>query len=159
MSVERALGRHFATACVIALGFLAFAALMQKGNDAPAVAEPQAPPSDLFQRRLAEIEGSYRRPDESASGLRLDFEWRAGGFGSIAIVDLTFKNENTIAVKDPVVECTFYGASGTKISTKTQTIYRSFGPKKSGTAKGISLGFINQQSATGACRVMSVTRI
>lgn len=82
--------------------------------------------------------------------------WRKGGFGIVAVADFTFANDNSVAVRDVTIGCTFYGASGTQLGTGEQTIYQTFPAKKSTVVREVNLGFINSQSATASCAVDKV---
>jgi hypothetical protein len=86
------------------------------------------------------------------------YDLRKDGFGTVAIGDFTLQNDNSFAVKDVLLACTFYGASGTGLTERTVTIYETIPAKKSKRSKGINVGFIHQQAQTTSCRVVDVSR-
>jgi len=106
---------------------------------APPVAAPREPlPIDAF--KLAK------------------FDWAKGGFDTVAVVTVTFKNDNRYDVKDAVLECDFHGASGTRIARLTQTVYQRFPAGKAKTVREINMGFVPSQAAKAGCEVKAVVR-
>jgi hypothetical protein len=85
------------------------------------------------------------------------YDVRKDGFGTVAIGDFTLQNDNSFAVKDVLLACTFYGASGTGLTERTVTIYETIPAKKSKRSKNINVGFIHQQAQTTSCRVVDVS--
>jgi hypothetical protein len=85
-----------------------------------------------------------------------NFNWHRGGFDTVAIVDFTFQNDNDVAVKDALVACDFFAASGTALGTLTQTIYQKFKPRGLTRASNISMGFLHSQARSAHCDVLSV---
>jgi hypothetical protein len=84
--------------------------------------------------------------------------WEKGGFGSVALVDVSFSNDNKIAVKDAELTCWFYGASGTELSRQTKTIYEIFPAGKTKRIKNINMGFVPDQASKASCAAGSVSR-
>lgn len=93
------------------------------------------------------------RPSDPADSIAIDFKWKKGGFGSVALLDLTLTNGNSHAVKDIGVRCRFYGPSGTEIGRADRTIYEAIGSKGKKTVREVSFGFIDQQAAQASCEV------
>lgn len=116
-------------------------AVQQRAAQAQALAEPAKPPPPPDPKDRFEIS---------------KMDWKLSGFGTVAIVSLTFNNQNTFSVKDPLIACSFHGKSGTLIDTKRQTLFEAFAPSKKRTVKNISLGFVNPQAARAGCRILSV---
>jgi hypothetical protein len=85
--------------------------------------------------------------------------WEKGGFGSIALVDVSFSNDNKIAVKDVELICSFYGPSGTQLSRAAKTIYEIFPAGKMKRIKNINMGFISDQASNASCEAGKVTRL
>lgn len=111
---------------------------------APRVSGPGSTPGD----RLPAIDG-----------IRVvDYRWRKGGFGVVGIVTLTVANDNSYAVKDPVVRCVFTGESGTRLSEPAQTVYQIVPARGRKTLKNIAVGWIDSQSARASCAVIAVER-
>jgi len=82
--------------------------------------------------------------------------------GSAVINEITIYNTNTQPVRDIVVACLFYGASGTPISEAETTIYDKVAGTdpnsgKAGvrTFRGIPLGTVNPQVARLRCILWS----
>ncbi|WP_454914981.1 hypothetical protein [Xanthobacter sediminis] len=84
-----------------------------------------------------------------------DIKWGKGGFGSVAIVTFTVTNGNALAVRDPVISCSFYGKSGTLIDIATETIYEPIKGKSSRRIKDFNFGFIAKQADGMNCRVLN----
>lgn len=118
------------------------------------------------------IAGSGTKPaanpgDISTSAVRVDdarpadqltiskTEWVKGGFGSIALLHLTFKNAGKRAVKDINLNCYFYGSSGTEISHTNVTVFETFPAGKSKRSAELNLGFIDSQVQTGSCHIIA----
>lgn len=99
-----------------------------------------------------------REPDPWDNFEITKLEVLKGGFGAVAIADLTFRNGNAYPVKDALVACSFYGASGTKILERQTTVYETFPAKKSRTIKGVNVGFITEQVRSSLCRIVLVSR-
>ena len=81
--------------------------------------------------------------------------WTKGGFGAVALVSLTLKNNNEVAVQDIGVTCHFTGESGTEINSSDKTLYVSIAPGKARTEKTVNFGFIDPQAASAWCEVTS----
>lgn len=75
---------------------------------------------------------------------------------NILVVDMNFinKDEKEI-IKDFRAICITYGASGTTLDYKTQTIYQTIQPKSEVVVKNINMGFINPQTVKVECRPSS----
>ena len=84
--------------------------------------------------------------------------WKVGGFGTVAVFNFTFQNDNDYPVKDPEVTCTFFAASGTTLSTGTKTVYEAFKAKSSRTIRDFNFGFMHSQAKSASCRATGVSR-
>jgi hypothetical protein len=75
---------------------------------------------------------------------------------NILVVDMKFINkEEKEIIKDFYAVCITYGASGTTLDYKTQTIYQTIQPKSEVVVKNINMGFINPQTVKVECRPSS----
>lgn len=88
-----------------------------------------------------------------------NFDWKKGGFGSIAIMNFTISNQNNFAVKDVTVRCKLTAPSGTELSTISGTIYQAIDPKATKTFNDVNMGFIHSQSARSSCGVEAAKRL
>jgi len=77
----------------------------------------------------------------------------------VMIVTLKIKNDNDFAVKDVVVNCETVGASGTKLSEQSETIFRTFPAHSKKLVRNMNFGFIHQQSARASCELVSATAL
>ena len=75
------------------------------------------------------------------------------------IIRMTIKNANSFAVKDIIVVCEFYGASGTKIDTKRVTVYENSAPKSAITVRQLTVGYVHEQSKTYSCNPLGAIMI
>lgn len=88
-----------------------------------------------------------------------NFSWKKGGFGSVAIMDLTIANENNFAIKDVTVRCRLFASSGTELSTVVGTIYQIIQPKSTKTFADVNMGLIHSQSSRSNCGVETAKRL
>lgn len=79
--------------------------------------------------------------------------WRKGGFGSVAVVSGEIVNTGTAAGINPTLTCYTYAGNGTKLNELSKTIYATIRSDGSHRFSEISMGFINQQSASLDCQV------
>jgi hypothetical protein len=78
--------------------------------------------------------------------------WEKGGFGSVALMTVKITNTSDKGyVKDIAIACEYHGKSGTTINSHSAVIYETIKPKQSYIAKGLNMGFINQQAANASC--------
>lgn len=84
--------------------------------------------------------------------------WRTGGFGTVAIANLTIENGNAYAVKDVKLACHYYAPSGTLLSTLYPTVYETIPAKGRKTMHNFSIGFVHSQAQKGGCQVASASR-
>lgn len=71
----------------------------------------------------------------------------------IAKVNFIIENKNDFPIKDVTILCSFYGASGTEIQKKSETIFEIVETNSKLRMKEVSLGFIDKQAATADCSV------
>ncbi len=88
--------------------------------------------------------------------LTLDFNWSKGGFDAVMIANFTIKSTLQFQVRDIEIACTTAGASGTNLSATTKTIYDVVPAKATKRFSDVNMGFINTQSASANCRILSV---
>lgn len=86
-----------------------------------------------------------------------DQKFEKGGFGNIALAHLTLKNTGTRTVKDVNLNCSFYGQSGSTISTANVTVYKTIAGGKSVKSGELNLGFVDGQATNADCRVIYAT--
>lgn len=76
----------------------------------------------------------------------LKTSWQKGGFGSVGLNNITFKNEGVLTAYDITVKMTFFGESGTELSSADRVLTIVVPPGKSKRSGEINFGFINQLS-------------
>jgi len=72
---------------------------------------------------------------------------------NIARIAFTVKNSNTFPVKDLTVTCKFLGASGTPISSRTETIFEVIKPSATKRTAALSYGFTSEQTKKFYCEL------
>ncbi len=75
----------------------------------------------------------------------------------LLILDVKIQNNSDFLVKDFVIECLVYGASGTQLEVKKQTVFDLLQPKQSKTIKELNFGLINNQMAKYGCQIDDFT--
>ncbi len=71
--------------------------------------------------------------------------WYLGGFGSIPIHTITFKNKAQVDYSNIEIEAKYYANSGDLLDSKTYTIYDILPANSTKTFKDINMGFTNNQ--------------
>lgn len=100
-----------------------------------------------------------RNPSPHEAVRVVDFKWSKGGFGTVALVTVTVANQNEYAVKDLLLRCNFYGASGTRVGRTSETVYQVVKAKAKRTLPRINMGLVAGQAASAACDVISADRV
>lgn len=89
--------------------------------------------------------------------VKLDFDWRTDGFGSIMVADFTVKNPTAYRFKDFEIKCTHSAPSGTVIDSNTRTVYEVVEPKSTKVVTHMNMGFIDSQAESSKCRITDLT--
>lgn len=132
-----------------------YLAILKKDNLPLWLDEAEVMSPSLYKVYLAEL--AVKDP-----GQFMDFGWRWDkdeGFGFALIVSFQVTSHLAYPVKDLLVRCVGYGASGTAIAHFSETIYEVFAPKKQKTINELNLGFRDKQIAKIGCRVADVKRL
>lgn len=86
--------------------------------------------------------------------LTLKYQWSLGGFGSTMLLqNIVIANPTTTPMKDPMIRCSLYAASGTHLSDTQVTIYQPLLPKAKITIEQINMGNVNSQATKASCRI------
>ena len=80
-----------------------------------------------------------------------------GGFGTIGILNCTFKNDASIGYKDIVISVTYYGESGTEINSNEETLLKIIKPNSTLKLKDYNLGFTSPQFSKYNVKVISAS--
>lgn len=107
-------------------------------------------------RRQNEAAEAERQRKTPVNYLTLEFNWSKGGFDSVMIGHFTIKSALQFEVRDIKIACVTAGASGTALSTVQQTIYDYVPAKSTKRFPNVNMGFINTQSASANCQILSV---
>ncbi len=75
--------------------------------------------------------------------------WRKGGFGSVAIHNLTIRNESNYDIKDISIKFSYLSDSGTLLDYNVQTIYQIIKAKKTRTFYDVNAGLVHSQATRG----------
>jgi hypothetical protein len=86
-----------------------------------------------------------------------DFQWRAGGFGSVMVVDFKLTSTAPVEIRKVLVACTAAAGNGTALGTSTELFHVALTTGKSHVVKGYSMQLISQQVARAGCRVIRAT--
>ena len=84
------------------------------------------------------------------------FQWGLRG-KVLAHARITFRNTGAAAIVDPLLRCEFYGESGRVLTGRKIRVPLVFEPGKTRTTKDLTLGFVDQQAASGGCAVVEAT--
>lgn len=88
-----------------------------------------------------------------------DLEWRAGGFGSVAILNkITFKNESLKDVKNIIVNFQFKAETGEVLKNLDKEFKIIVNQNEIRTINDVNLGFINNQSKSVSYSIKSAER-
>lgn len=127
---------------VIVIGYAV--SRFQGGDQLAAAAITPDFPAETHQQIVADAIN-----DVSLANMR----WRKAGFGVVAYVTATIKNNHSTSVHDIELTCDFYGPSGTVINENSATVYETIPAYKTKTLHEVSLGFIDQQVTNAGCRI------
>jgi len=84
---------------------------------------------------------------------------RAEGFDSVLVISARIKNFSEQPLKDPVIKCSVFAPSGTKLGTRRQTFYELLPPRKEIRMRNFNMGFVNSQWSRANCEVVGVGRV
>jgi hypothetical protein len=101
-------------------------------------------------------------PAEAAplDGLKISSQsWRRGGLGSKALITLTLRNDNSYAVGDIGMLCSFSRDDGSPVTERRHTIHDTVGTKSRKTFARVHVGFINVTAAKAKCSLLSASRV
>lgn len=87
--------------------------------------------------------------------LKLDYEWRKIGFGSVLEADFTITNNSEYDIKDVDIQCEHYSKSDTKIDSNNEVIYEVFNSKTTKKINNFNMGFIHSQVNSSSCHIKS----
>jgi hypothetical protein len=100
-----------------------------------------APPKTDHRREEAEAE--QRRTAERLAEnrlIKLDFDWRKGGFDAVMIATFRISNGNPFAIKDIGIVCTLSAPSGTTLGLNAVTLYQVIPAKGRKTIRDLNMG-------------------
>lgn len=80
--------------------------------------------------------------------------WQGGGFGSVMLINADVKNVSEFTLKDFMIECTTFGASGTELNTASRIVYERIKPSQTKRLREFNMGFLANQAATTSCRIV-----
>jgi hypothetical protein len=80
------------------------------------------------------------------------------GFGAVLVIAFSIRNGTDIHIKDPLIECSLYGKSGTKIDTASARLYERLPPGQERRIRELNMGFIHNQASSVDCRVTHFER-
>lgn len=142
------------------IGFLLLAvvvALVGKGYIDSRSAPPRASTTPTTDYSNAAVE--RRAQSEIVSGLEItNYQWRRGGFDTVALLSFTLKSTLSFPVRDVVIGCEGAGNSGTRIATMVKTVYEIVPAKGSKRVNELNMGFIPDQTTGLGCKIMSAQR-
>lgn len=84
--------------------------------------------------------------------------WRKPGTNNIGTADITVTNDNDAAVKDIRVKCDYMSKTGGRKIETDQRLALTVKPKTTKLFKKTKFPFIDQEAATGACKVTGATQ-
>jgi hypothetical protein len=99
-----------------------------------------------------------REPQPTDGLVLLDYNWRAGGFGNVAVADVVIQSAKDYGVADIRLDCTTYGKSHTPLGTLHYTIFDTVPAQLTKTFKETILGRIDPQTDTLKCKITGARR-
>jgi hypothetical protein len=85
-------------------------------------------------------------------------KWRKPGSNNAGTADITVTNDNDFAVKDIRVSCDYMAKSGGRKIETDQRLALTIKAKTTKLFKKTKFPFIDQETATGACKVTGATQ-
>jgi hypothetical protein len=165
-SGARRLGRnHWATQAAVLLPVIAVAGMAAWGMlSAPTSAGSQTVGLAAQRAMLVTPTAAQQAaPVEPASldGLKISSQsWRRGGLGSRALVTLTLRNDNSYAVKDIEIACSFTRQDGSHLTDRKRVIPEAMVNTKSRkTFSQVHIGFVNVYANKAKCAPVAASRI
>lgn len=76
-----------------------------------------------------------------------------GGFDTVLIISGTLKNTSPIDIKDPTIECSVFGPSGTELGKVRNNLYENVAAGGSHRFRELNMGFVQSQWSTYSCHV------
>ena len=110
------------------------------------------------QRKAAADAAAKRRAEEREAGLNRQpvgfdlIEWRLGGFNTVMVLNFNLQNNTPSTLRDFVIACRTFAASGTVLSTLSGTLYEALGPGEQRTYELILSG-AHPQASRALCAV------
>lgn len=96
---------------------------------------------------------------EPGDKIKISIEkWRKPGSNNIGTADITVTNDNDFAVKDIRVKCDYMSKTGGRKIETDQRLALTVKPKTTKLFKKTKFPFIDQEAATGACKVTGATQ-
>lgn len=118
------------------------------------------PYRDSVKQAEAELARRIEEEDKVANPekyVEVDLDWKVSGFGAVAIGDFTITNNSLTDMKDPVVEVTFYGESGTELGSAVETLTIVCKAGRKARVNDVNLGFIKSQTSKAGAKLVSAT--
>jgi hypothetical protein len=85
--------------------------------------------------------------------------WKRSAGGALGVYSATVKNKTNTGLKDIRIMCMFFGASGTVINSKTETVFEIFPANASRQISGINFGYVDSQAKTTDCRIVDAKTV
>ncbi len=96
--------------------------------------------------------------EEALAKLKLEFDWKLGGFDNVILATFTVKNGNDFAVRDLQIRCEAFGKSGTRIDRNTRTIFDVVKAKGTKRLPEANIGFVNSQADKLSCQIIDFAK-
>jgi hypothetical protein len=90
---------------------------------------------------------------ETLNKVKIDFDWKLGGFDNVLMLNAKITNNSQQHVKDLTILCRLSGKSGTAISKTKAVIYENIPAGKHISVKDFNMGIVSNQSSTAACAI------
>jgi hypothetical protein len=113
--------------------------------------EAAAKQAEANRSAAAKAAASRREQELKTGGVGFSVDrFSLGGFGTVMLARVTLQNNTAAPVKDFVIHCLTYGASGTQLSTAQTTLYQALAGGKRGSFE-VNMGMVNSQSERASC--------
>jgi len=169
--VRRLAGNHWATQAMVLLpvvavaGMAAWSMLSEPTNARSqtvgmATDKTAKPETAMLMAPAAPAEAAPLEP-ASLGGLKISSQsWRRGGLGSNALVTFTLRNDNSYAVRDIEVACSFTRQDGSHLTDRKRIIPDAVVNTKSRkTFSQVHIGFVNVYANKAKCAPVAANRV
>ncbi len=106
------------------------------------------------ERRRKEILAQVGEEMRIRDQISVDAKWRKGGFGTVAVCDLTFKNDSDRTIKDVELLVRYSSESGVALGSHKEVIYSVVPAGETKSINEHAMGFVHQQAENASVSIV-----